>query len=104
MIKVSVLYSNEEGKSFDMEYYVNRHMPMVQEKLGAACRGVAAEQGLSGGEPGSPAPYIAMGHMYFDTVEAFLDSFGPHAQSIGADLQNYTEIQPVIQVSEVKIK
>jgi uncharacterized protein (TIGR02118 family) len=102
MIKVSVLYPNEEGKSFDMDYYVNRHMPMVQEKLGAACKEVAVEQGLSGGEPGSPATYIAMGHLYFDTVEAFQKSFGPHAQAIEGDLKNYTEIQPVVQVSEVK--
>ena len=71
MIKVSVLYPNDEGNTFDMEYYCNKFIPMVQEKLGVACKGVAVEQGLGGAEPGSRAIYIAMGHLYSDSVETF---------------------------------
>lgn len=103
MIKVSVLYLNAEGKKFDMGYYCNKHIPMVQQKLGAACKRVAVEQGLSGAEPGSRATYIAMGHMYFDSVEAFQNAFGPHVEAIMADVPNYTDIQPTMQISEVKI-
>jgi uncharacterized protein (TIGR02118 family) len=103
MIKISVLYQNEEGKKFDMEYYCNKHIPLVQRKLGAACRSVAVEQGLSGAEPGSRATYIAMGHLYFDSVEAFQTAFGPNAEAIMGDIPNYTDIQPKIQISEVKI-
>jgi len=44
-----------------------------------------------------------MGHLYFDTVEAFQAAFGPHADPIMADIPNYTDIQPTIQISEVKI-
>lgn len=103
MIKVSVLYPNEEGKNFDMDYCCNKHIPMVQQKLGAALKSGAVEQGLGGAEPGSPPTYIAMGHLYFDSVEEFQTAFGPHAESIMGDIPNYTEIQPTIQVSEVKI-
>jgi uncharacterized protein (TIGR02118 family) len=103
MIKVSVFYPNEEGKKFDMEYYLNKHLPMVQQKLGTALKGGAVEQGLGGAEPGSRATYIAMGHLYFDSVEAFQTAFGPHAESIMGDIPNYTDIQPTIQVSEVKM-
>ena len=103
MIKVSVLYPNTEGKKFDMEYYLSKHIPMVQQKLGDACKGVAVEAGLGGAEPGSPATYIAMGHLYFDSVEAFQTAFGPHAQAIMGDIPNYSDVQPAIQLSEVKI-
>jgi uncharacterized protein (TIGR02118 family) len=103
MIKVSVLYPNEEGKKFDMDYYCNSHIPMIQEKLGAALKGGAVEQGLSGAEPGSPATYVAMGHLLFDSVEAFQNAFGPHAEAIMADIPNYTDIQPTLQISEVKM-
>lgn len=103
MIKVSVLYPNEEGKKFDMDYYLKSHIPMVQEKLGAALKGGAVEQGLSGAEPGSPATYVAMGHLLFDSVEAFQSAFGPHAEAIMADVPNYTDIQPTLQISEVKM-
>lgn len=103
MIKVSVLYPDRDGSKFDMDYYCKRHIPMVQQKLGAACKGVAVEQGVSGATPGSRAAYVAMGHLYFDSAEAFQTAFGPHAQSIMADIPNYTDIEPVIQVSEVKV-
>ncbi len=103
MIKVSVFYPNEKGKKFDMDYYCNSHIPMVQKKLGAALKGGAVEQGLSGAEPGSPATYVAMGHLLFDSVEAFQRAFGPNAETIMADVPNYTDIQPVLQISEVKI-
>jgi uncharacterized protein (TIGR02118 family) len=103
MIKVSVLYPNEEGKRFDMDYYCSKHIPMVLQKLGAACKGAAVEQGLGGGEPGSRAIYIAMGHLYFDSVEAFQKSFGPNAAAIMEDVPNYTDTQPTLQVSEVKM-
>ena len=103
MIKVSVFYPNNEGCKFDMDYYCNSHIPMVQEKLGEALKGVAVEQGLGGAEPGSPATYVAMCHLLFDSVEAFQDAFGPHAEAIMGDIPNYTDVQPTIQISEVKI-
>ena len=103
MIKVSVFYPNEEGKKFDMLYYLNNHIPMIQEKLGTALKGGAVDQGLAGASPGSPATYIAIGHLYFDSVETFQSAFGPHAESILGDIPNYTDIQPTIQISEVKL-
>jgi len=103
MIKLSAFYPNSEGDTFDMEYYCNKHIPMVQKKLGAACKGVAVEQGLGGAEPGSPATYSATGHLYFESVEAFQTAFDPHAEAIMGDTPNYTNTQPVIQISEVKI-
>jgi uncharacterized protein (TIGR02118 family) len=103
MINVSVFYPNEEGKKFDMEYYVTKHIPMVQQKLGSALKGTAVEQGLVGAIPGAPATYIAICHLSFDTVAAFQSAFGPHTKSFLADLENYTDIQPITQISEVKL-
>jgi uncharacterized protein (TIGR02118 family) len=103
MIKVSVLYPAGESAKFDMDYYCKSHMPMVQEKLGAACKKTAVELGLGGGAPGAPPTYAAMGHLFFDSVAEFQTAFAPHAAAIMADIPNYTNIQPVIQVSEVKM-
>ena len=91
MIKVSVFYPNNEGSKFDMNYYCNSHIPMVRQKLGAACKGAAVEQGISGATPSSRPGFIAMGHIYFESVEAFQTAFGPHAEAIMADIPNYTD-------------
>ncbi|PYX69019.1 MAG: EthD family reductase [Acidobacteria bacterium] len=103
MVRVSVMYPNHEGTKFDMTYYINRHIPMVRQLLGSALRGVSVEQGISGEGPGSPASYVAMGHLLFDSVEAFQTSFGPHAQAIMEDIPNYTNSEPIVQISEVKL-
>jgi uncharacterized protein (TIGR02118 family) len=92
-----------EGKKFDMTYYCTKHMPMVQQTMDAACKRMAVDAGLSGVDPGSRPTYIAMGHLYFDSVDAFQAAFGPNAQKFMADVPNYTDIEPVIQISEVKI-
>ncbi|MFT4762075.1 MAG: hypothetical protein ACI9XO_004565 [Paraglaciecola sp.] len=103
MIKVSVLYPNGEGKSFDMDYYCNKHIPLVGGLLGDAAKGVTVEKGLGGGTPDSPATYSAMGNLYFDSMEDFGNSFGPNADEIMADLPNFTNIEPIIQISEVMV-
>jgi uncharacterized protein (TIGR02118 family) len=103
MIKVSVLYPAGADTKFDMDYYCKSHMKMVGEKLGAACKNMAVEQGIAGGVPGAPPSYIAMGHLYFDSVGDFQAAFAPHASTIMADIPNYTNVQPVIQISEVKM-
>lgn len=103
MIKVSVLYPNAEGSKFDLDYYCNSHMPMVQSELGGACKGMGIDAGLAGGAPGQKAPFAAVGHLLFDSVEDFQGSFGPKAGTIMGDIPNYTDISPVIQISEVKL-
>jgi len=66
MIKVSILYPKRSDTNFNMDYYVDHHMPMVQRLLGSALKGVLVEQGICGEKPGSPAPYIATGHLLFE--------------------------------------
>src|SRR5262249_49828671 len=61
------------------------------------------EEGIAGGAPGAPATFVAMGHLYFDSIDAFQAAFAPHAQSILADIPNYTNTQPTIQVSEAVV-
>jgi uncharacterized protein (TIGR02118 family) len=104
MVKVSVFYPNGEGHYFDMGYYLDTHMPMVQARLGAALRGVSVEHGLGGSEAGAPPLYLAMGHLLFDSVEQFQQSFGTHGAEIVGDVPNFTNTRPALQVSEIKLQ
>lgn len=103
MIRVSVLYPDRPGAKFDMGYYTSHHMPMVKRLCSPACKAISAEKGVAGGEPGSKATYAAIGYLTFDSVEAFQNAFGPHAGEILGDIPNYTNIEPIVQVSEVTL-
>ncbi len=102
-IKVSVLYPGNENTKFNMDYYLNKHVPMVSGLLGNAMIGATIEKGLGGGAPDAPAPYVAMGNIYFNSLESFQNSFGPHAETIMGDVPNYTNSEPVVQISEVLV-
>ena len=78
-------------------------MPLLKARMGSSCRYYTVDKGLSGRTPGSPATYVAMCHIFCDSVEAFQAGFGPHTKEILADIPNYTDQQPVIQISEVVV-
>jgi len=101
MVKVTVLYPNSETARFDMKHYCDVHVPMARAKFGAALKGVEVDRGLAGAAPGSRPAFIAIGHLYFDSVEAFQASFGPHSEALVKDIPNYTNVEPDVQISEV---
>jgi uncharacterized protein (TIGR02118 family) len=103
MIKFSVMYPNTPGARFDHDYYRDKHMPLIKSRMGDHCKYYTVDKGIAGGEPGAPATYVAMCHLFCDSVDAFQAGFGPHAGEILGDIQNYTDLSPVIQISEVVV-
>ena len=101
MIKVTILYPNGEGKKFDMDYYSSKHMPMIANLLGDSLKLYQIDKGIAGRTPNDVIPYLAIGYLYFEKLSAYQNSFKPHADKIRGDVQNYTNIQPIIQISEV---
>ena len=102
MIKFSIFYPYKEGYTFDMDYYVKTHLgSLLQEKMGAAVKGVAIERGLGDGTPTGKPPYVAVGHILFESMESFGKAFAPAAAALQADVANYTNITPFAQISEV---
>lgn len=104
MIKVSILYPFREEGRFDMEYYCGTHMPLAAKLFGTALKGWSVDAGISAGPPGSPPPYIATGHFLFETADAFYAAFKPAAETLLADIPNYTDGgNGSILISEVKV-
>ena len=101
MIKVGVFYP--QSKKFDWDYYLHKHTPMLKKLMGQALKKVEIEKGIAGGAPGTAATYQTVCTLHFDSVEAFQNALAPHAQQIMGDIANYTDVQPVIQIGEVKM-
>jgi len=101
LIKVSVMYPYAEGKTFNMDYYETKHMPMVAGYLGENLIKYTIEKGVSSGIPSQPLPFMAIGIFYVKSLSDYQAAVGPHRDAIRADFPNYTNISPVILVSEV---
>jgi len=102
LYKVAILYPNGEGKTFDITYYEEMHMPMVAGFLGDNLKFYEIDKGISGRTPDDEVPYLAVGYFYVRDVSAYNQAIGQNISSIVGDFKNYTNIQPVIQISEVR--
>ena len=103
MIKVSVLYPNAPGVRFDHDYYRDKHLPLVKERMGANLKFYTIDKGLAGATPGSSPTYVAACHLFCDSVEAFGAGIGPHHKEINDDIANYTDAKPIIQINDVVV-
>ena len=103
MFKISVLYPNNKNVRFDLAYYLEKHVPLAIGLLSAhpGFKGISVEHGLGGALPGKEAAYVVMCHFLYDSVENFTAAFLPNAAALQGDIPNYTDAEPVIQVSKV---
>lgn len=102
MVRVSLMYQNQTGATFDIGYYLNVYIPQLQQLLGPALKGIFVDDGIWGEQSGSAPPFIVMGHLLFDSISSYQSSFGPHAQQIMSDVPKYTKCKAIVQISEVK--
>jgi uncharacterized protein (TIGR02118 family) len=101
LIKISVMYPFAEGNTFNMEYYEAKHMPMVAGYLGQNLVKYTIEKGLASGIPNQPLPYMAIGTFYVKNLDEYKAAIAPNRDAIRADFANYTNVAPIILVSEV---
>ena len=93
MIRLSVLYPKTEGAKFDHDYYRDKHVPLAVSTWGV--ERVEIDKGVNG-------PYEAAVHFFFPSTDAIGAAMGAEGTgAIMADVANYTDIQPVMQTSEI---
>ncbi len=102
MIRASILYPQKEGGKFDHAYYKDKHMPLVQKRLGSlGLVRLEIDRGLAGGAPGSPAPFVCIGHLYFNSVTDLQKALEKHGAELRGDVPNFTNLTPQMQISEI---
>ena len=101
MIRVSVMYPNESDQ-FDMDYYLNKHIPLVRQLLDSfGLVRTEVDKGIGTQEPGAPAPYAIIAHLIFNSIEEMGKGLGAHDPELAADVPNFTDIKPQFQISEM---
>ena len=101
MYRISVMYPDGQGATFDLEYYRDTHMMLVKkhfEPLGLIRTEI--DKPVSGGAD-LPAPYICIGHLYFDNAESFDKGIAEFGTTLRSDIPNFTNVTPVRQISEI---
>jgi len=101
MVRISVMYPNQEGGKFDFDYYKQKHMESVKKSLQPyGLIKTEVDRGISGGGD-QPAPYLCIGHLYFESKEGYDKGMAKVGRTLRGDIPNYTNITPVRQISDI---
>ena len=95
MVRICVMYPNEEGASFNLDYYRDTHMALVHRHLephGLIKTGI--EKGLAGGPDGAKAPYMCIGSLYFESMDKYNAAMGAVGTVLRDDIPNFTNVTP----------
>ncbi len=100
MIIVTVMYPKTSESHFDMDYYLQKHTPLVKARftdMGMESmhlmRGTGA---LDGGRPG----FEVIAQLHFSSIPAMQGALAKHGAEIVGDISKFTNVQPLIQINE----
>lgn len=101
MIIVSVLYPGGASAKFDQTYYLQKHIPLVKSRWeGKGLQEVRVLRG-AGAAGGGPAPFPVIALLTFGSHQDFQRCAEANGPEIFADIPNFTNVQPVVQVNDV---
>lgn len=93
MIRVSVSYPSSDDSTFDHDYYVATHIPLAVDAWNPVRSEI--DKGING-------PNVAAVHFYFQSLDDFQAAMASEKTGdVMLDVANYTNISPVLQVSEI---
>jgi uncharacterized protein (TIGR02118 family) len=98
-LSLQVIYPITDDTTFDYDYYLGTHMPMVSEHMGAHIDKVLVTKGLASGPDAAPESYAVASMTFVDqtALDAALAAAGP----VIADIANFTNTKPQMLIGEV---
>jgi len=94
MLSVHIMYPKTDDSTFNMDYYMSTHMPMLADALGDACHSWGASTSMG-------KDYEAIGWAIVESKEAFDAAMAEHGAAIMGDVGNYTNVAPAMVLGTV---
>lgn len=111
MYMVAFLYTNKPGGTFNLDHFLNVHLPLglsqtLKHLQLKPKKLVVYSPTWNVGNPGALLPYIAISSVFFETraeAEKFSGLFGfeEAARLLSADFPNYTPGPPDVMMAQV---
>lgn len=97
---ITVLYANTPGIKFDFDYYKTKHVALIHRLYGKGIGKIELRRGVTTPD-GSPPPHLAVISIWVGSQEVFDAAQAKHASELIADVKNFTNAMPVIQIDDV---
>lgn len=96
MQRVTVLYPNGADVKFDFEYYLAKHVPWV---AGLVSQSIEVRRGVS--SPTSSPAFVCIASIHIKSAADWEAVLTKHGSQIMADIPNYTNSSPLLQIDEI---
>jgi uncharacterized protein (TIGR02118 family) len=101
MILVTVMYPSGADATFDHDYYLKTHIPLVKERWAPkGLKDVRIVRAVATPD-GSAPPFQVMALLSFGSADEFRGAAEAHGPEIFADIPRFTNVQPVVQINDV---
>jgi len=97
---ITVLYPNTAGVTFDFNYYLKHHATLIDRLYGKSIAKLELRRGTTAPD-GSPAPFVAIINIWIADQDAFDSAGAKHGPTLIADVPNFTNTMPTIQIDEI---
>jgi uncharacterized protein (TIGR02118 family) len=94
------MYQVGTANTFDLDYYMKTHMPLVGSLWGPMGLKEARVLRGTGSPGGGPAAWHVIALLDFDSLDSFTAAANAHGTAIFADIPNFTDVQPAIQFND----
>jgi uncharacterized protein (TIGR02118 family) len=91
---LTILYPNQEGVRWDVDYYVKHHMPLIMRLYGRrAIKRFELRKG-DAAQMGGPPKYIGSINIYIQNQKAFDAAGAKHTKALVDDVPNFSSVMP----------
>lgn len=97
---ITVLYPNKPGVTFNFEYYRDHHATLIERLYSEGIAKIELRRGVATPD-NSPVPYIAIINIWIGSQQVFDEAGAKHGATLVADVKNFTNAMPTIQIDEI---
>lgn len=100
-IQITVLYPNTSDATFNMDYYLKSHMPMVAEEFGPYnFQGYSVLKLIGTPDPNTKPEYSMQATLQFKSIEDFRKALGDKAVKVLGDVPNFSNKEPMLMIGQ----
>jgi uncharacterized protein (TIGR02118 family) len=101
-VSCTVLYPNDADATFNMDYYLSSHMPLVGKHFGQHGLQSWSVTEFQPGPDGAKPPYSVQATLVFDKAEEVGKAIEAEGSVVFGDVPNFSNKQPVFMMGPVK--
>jgi len=75
---------------------------MVAGFLGKNLKFYEIDKGIAGRTATDKVPFVAIGYFYITDIAEYNKAIAQNRDAVISDFKNYTNIQPIVQINEIK--